>query len=61
MHYTRNLRKKEIAKRVIFLLAVVAVVSFILGGCAGYILKTYVSVSSEFKTEDISEPCKKAM
>lgn len=43
MNYSKNLRKAAMAKRVIILLCIVAVVFALIGGVSGYALKTHIT------------------
>ena len=52
MNYSKNLRKAAMARRVIFLTVVAAVLGLAVGGVSGYALKTHITAKNEGK-EDI--------
>lgn len=58
MNYSKNLRKKAIARRVIILCAIVAVFFALIGGCVGYALKGHVA--SESRSDTPYENCRYA-
>lgn len=51
MNYSKNLKKSEIAKRVLFLLGLALSIGLVIGSISGYALKTHITVNYNEKTK----------
>lgn len=52
MNYSKNLKKSEIAERVLFLLGLALTIGLVIGSISGYALKTHITSSHNEKTTD---------
>ena len=52
MNYSKNLKKSEIAKRVLYLLGVALSIGLVVGSISGYALKTHITSCHNEKTTD---------
>lgn len=51
MNYSRNLRKAAMARRVISLIVIAAILGIVVGGVSGYALKTHITAKDKEKEE----------